>query len=95
MILLYITLICANEVYKSIFLDLKFINPLITCFQWEPKPKRMLMMQLTDGVTEVKGMEYKHIPALNASLPAGVKVRLTSILYPDLLHPFLQILEKS
>ena len=30
MILLYITLICANEVYKSIFLDLKFINPLIT-----------------------------------------------------------------
>lgn len=40
----------------------------------------MLMLQLTDGAVEVLGMEYRPIPALNASLTPGVKVTLSSLI---------------
>lgn len=32
-------------------------------------------MKLTDGVTEVSGMEYRHINCLNSTIPPGCKVR--------------------
>ncbi|XP_072537186.1 recQ-mediated genome instability protein 1 [Salminus brasiliensis] len=43
---------------------------------WEAKPTRMLMLQLTDGVQSLEGMEYRPIPALNTSLPPGTKLQL-------------------
>lgn len=43
---------------------------------WEAKPTRMLMLQLTDGVQNLEGMEYRPIPALNANLPPGTKLQL-------------------
>ncbi|XP_073675754.1 recQ-mediated genome instability protein 1 [Garra rufa] len=43
---------------------------------WEAKPTRMLMLQLTDGVQSLEGMEYRPIPALNAKLPPGTKLQL-------------------
>ncbi|XP_047494938.1 recQ-mediated genome instability protein 1-like [Penaeus chinensis] len=44
---------------------------------WEPKPSRMLMMQLTDGTSVVQGMEYRVIPALNHNLKPGTKVLIS------------------
>lgn len=41
---------------------------------WEPKPSRMLSLQLTDGTTVVQGMEYKPINSLSLSMKPGVKV---------------------
>ncbi|XP_052013265.1 recQ-mediated genome instability protein 1 [Apodemus sylvaticus] len=41
---------------------------------WEVKPSRMLMLQLTDGVTQIQGMEYQSIPALHSGLPPGTKI---------------------
>ncbi|XP_028627788.1 recQ-mediated genome instability protein 1 [Grammomys surdaster] len=41
---------------------------------WEVRPSRMLMLQLTDGVTEIQGMEYQSIPALHSGLPPGTKI---------------------
>uniref|UniRef100_A0A3B1JXH6 RecQ-mediated genome instability protein 1 n=1 Tax=Astyanax mexicanus TaxID=7994 RepID=A0A3B1JXH6_ASTMX len=43
---------------------------------WEAKPTRMLMLQLTDGVQSLEGMEYRPIPALNTSLPPGTKLQV-------------------
>nr|XP_055024194.1 recQ-mediated genome instability protein 1 [Misgurnus anguillicaudatus]XP_055024195.1 recQ-mediated genome instability protein 1 [Misgurnus anguillicaudatus] len=43
---------------------------------WEAKPTRMLMLQLTDGVQNLEGMEYRPIPALSANLPPGTKLQL-------------------
>ncbi|XP_037789850.1 recQ-mediated genome instability protein 1-like [Penaeus monodon] len=44
---------------------------------WEPKPSRMLMMQLTDGTSVVQGMEYRVIPALNHNLKPGTKILIS------------------
>nr|BAC37651.1 unnamed protein product [Mus musculus] len=41
---------------------------------WEVRPSRMLMLQLTDGVTHIQGMEYQSIPALHSGLPPGTKI---------------------
>ncbi|XP_019064320.1 recQ-mediated genome instability protein 1 [Fukomys damarensis] len=41
---------------------------------WEAKPSRMLMLQLTDGVVQMQGMEYQSIPALHSDLPPGTKI---------------------
>ena len=49
-------------------------------FQWEAKPSRMMLMTLTDGEVEVKGMEYKPIPALSPDTTPGTKVG-DSIIY--------------
>ncbi|XP_036433903.1 recQ-mediated genome instability protein 1 [Colossoma macropomum] len=43
---------------------------------WEAKPTRMLILQLTDGVQSLEGMEYQPIPALNSSLPPGTKLQV-------------------
>ncbi|GFX29338.1 recQ-mediated genome instability protein 1 [Trichonephila clavipes] len=41
---------------------------------WESKPTRMLMLNLTDGCTQIQGMEYKPINTLSPNLPPGTKV---------------------
>jgi len=46
----------------------------LACVKVDLAGARMLMLQLTDGAVEVRGMEYRPTPALNASLTAGVKV---------------------
>ncbi|CAH2294232.1 recQ-mediated genome instability 1, partial [Pelobates cultripes] len=43
---------------------------------WETKPNRMLMIQLTDGIQQIQGMEYQPLPMLNANLPPGTKILL-------------------
>lgn len=43
---------------------------------WEAKPTRMLMLQLTDGVQNLEGIEYRPIPALSANLPPGTKLQV-------------------
>ncbi|NXO73869.1 RMI1 protein, partial [Phainopepla nitens] len=41
---------------------------------WEAKPTRMLMLQLTDGVYQIQGMEYQPVPVLCSNLPPGTKI---------------------
>ncbi|NWW38820.1 RMI1 protein, partial [Panurus biarmicus] len=41
---------------------------------WEAKPTRMLMLQLTDGIHEIQGMEYQPVPVLCSNLPPGTKI---------------------
>ncbi|NXN83304.1 RMI1 protein, partial [Bombycilla garrulus] len=41
---------------------------------WEAKPTRMLMLQLTDGVYQIQGMEYQPVPVLSSNLPPGTKI---------------------
>ncbi|XP_033738041.1 recQ-mediated genome instability protein 1-like [Pecten maximus] len=41
---------------------------------WEPKPSQMMMLNLTDGTSNIKGMEYKPITCLNRKLQPGTKV---------------------
>ncbi|XP_053149921.1 recQ-mediated genome instability protein 1 [Hemicordylus capensis] len=43
---------------------------------WEAKPTRMLMLQLTDGIHHIQGMEYHPVPVLHSSLPPGTKVMI-------------------
>lgn len=39
--------------------------------------KRVLLLTLTDGIQEVKAMEYEPIPQININLQPGVKIKLT------------------
>ncbi|NWY76946.1 RMI1 protein, partial [Erithacus rubecula] len=41
---------------------------------WEAKPTRMLMLQLTDGINHIQGMEYQPVPILCSNLPPGTKI---------------------
>ncbi|NXS38728.1 RMI1 protein, partial [Pomatostomus ruficeps] len=41
---------------------------------WEAKPTRMLMLQLTDGLHQIQGMEYQPVPVLCSNLPPGTKI---------------------
>ncbi|XP_012412417.1 recQ-mediated genome instability protein 1 [Trichechus manatus latirostris] len=41
---------------------------------WEAKASRMLMLQITDGIIQMQGMEYRSIPALHSDLPPGTKI---------------------
>ncbi|KAM6364056.1 recQ-mediated genome instability protein 1 isoform 1-T2 [Pluvialis apricaria] len=41
---------------------------------WEAKPTRMLMLQLTDGIHQIQGMEYQPVPVLHNNLPPGTKI---------------------
>ncbi|XP_067674535.1 recQ-mediated genome instability protein 1-like [Haliotis asinina] len=41
---------------------------------WEPKPTRMIILNLTDGVSDVKGMEYKPVAALTPFITPGTKM---------------------
>ncbi|KAG8595898.1 hypothetical protein GDO81_001666 [Engystomops pustulosus] len=47
-----------------------------TQHSWESKPSRMLMLQLTDGIHNIQGMEYQTVPVLHAGLPPGTKILL-------------------
>ncbi|VFV45106.1 recq-mediated genome instability [Lynx pardinus] len=57
--------------------DLVTAETQVTLKPWEAKPSRMLMLQLTDGVVQMQGMEYQSIPALHSDLA------------PDVLDPAL------
>ncbi|XP_072461727.1 recQ-mediated genome instability protein 1 isoform X2 [Notamacropus eugenii] len=46
----------------------------ITLKPWEANPTRMLMLQITDGVRQIQGMEYQPIPALHQTVPPGTKI---------------------
>ncbi|XP_066113084.1 recQ-mediated genome instability protein 1 [Saccopteryx bilineata] len=52
----------------------------VTQKPWEAKPSRMLMLQLTDGIVQVQGMEYQPIPALHSHLPPGTKILIYGII---------------
>ncbi|KAL1783920.1 recQ-mediated genome instability protein 1 [Sigmodon hispidus] len=54
--------------------DLVSAETQITPKPWEAKPSRMLMLQLTDGVMQIQGMEYQPIPTLHSGLPPGTKI---------------------
>uniref|UniRef100_A0A6A7FM68 RecQ-mediated genome instability protein 1 n=1 Tax=Hirondellea gigas TaxID=1518452 RepID=A0A6A7FM68_9CRUS len=41
---------------------------------WEPKPSRMLLLKLTDGVTELKGMEYTPMNTISLQTKPGTKI---------------------
>ncbi|NXK14234.1 RMI1 protein, partial [Herpetotheres cachinnans] len=41
---------------------------------WEAKPTRVLMLQLTDGIHQIQGMEYQPVPVLHSNLPPGTKI---------------------
>ncbi|KFQ42794.1 PREDICTED: recQ-mediated genome instability protein 1 [Nestor notabilis] len=43
---------------------------------WEAKPTRMLMLQLTDGIHQIQGMEYQPVPVLHSHLPPGTKITI-------------------
>ncbi|XP_074851272.1 recQ-mediated genome instability protein 1 [Carettochelys insculpta] len=43
---------------------------------WEAKPTRLLMIQLTDGVHQIQGMEYQPVPVLHSNLPPGTKITI-------------------
>lgn len=47
---------------------------------WESKPSRMLMLQLTDGIQNIQGMEYQAVPVLHAGLPPGTKILLQGVI---------------
>ncbi|XP_032696398.1 recQ-mediated genome instability protein 1 isoform X2 [Lontra canadensis] len=52
--------------------DLITADTQVTPKPWEAKPSRMLMLQLTDGIVQMQGMEYQSIPALHSDLPPDV-----------------------
>ncbi|KAK9408239.1 RMI1: RecQ mediated genome instability 1 [Crotalus adamanteus] len=45
-----------------------------TLRSWEENPTRMLVLQMTDGIHHIQGMEYQPIPQLHSGLPPGTKV---------------------
>ncbi|NWH23657.1 recQ-mediated genome instability protein 1 [Grus americana] len=47
---------------------------------WEAKPTRMLMLQLTDGIHQIQGMEYQPVPVLHSNLPPGTKITVQGII---------------
>ncbi|KAM3843643.1 recQ-mediated genome instability protein 1 [Vipera latastei] len=47
-----------------------------TLRSWEENPTRMLVLQMTDGVHHIQGMEYQPIPQLHSGLPPGTKVMI-------------------
>ncbi|XP_004449510.2 recQ-mediated genome instability protein 1 [Dasypus novemcinctus] len=54
--------------------DLVTAETQVTQKPWEAKPSRMLMLQITDGIVQMQGMEYHAIPALHSNLPPGTKI---------------------
>ncbi|XP_051689713.1 recQ-mediated genome instability protein 1 [Oryctolagus cuniculus] len=54
--------------------DLVTAETQVTQKPWEAKPSRMLMLQLTDGIVQMQGMEYQTIPALHSNLSPGTKI---------------------
>ncbi|XP_077903536.1 recQ-mediated genome instability protein 1 isoform X2 [Ictidomys tridecemlineatus] len=54
--------------------DLVTAETQVTPKPWEAKSSRMLMLQLTDGIIQLQGMEYQSVPALHSDLPPGTKI---------------------
>ncbi|XP_007528443.1 recQ-mediated genome instability protein 1 [Erinaceus europaeus] len=54
--------------------DLVTAETQVTPKPWEARPSRMLMLQLTDGIVQMQGMEYQSIPVLHSDLPPGTKI---------------------
>ena len=73
-----------NEYYGLHLLVFSFFN---LSMQWEPKPSRMMLLKMTDGQTEIQGMEYRPIAALGGNLQPGFKVIFTPTSPP---HPCFQ-----
>lgn len=44
--------------------------------KWEPRPTRMYMLEITDGVTTLRGMEYARISKFQEPFFPGTKVIL-------------------
>ncbi|XP_053432608.1 recQ-mediated genome instability protein 1 [Nycticebus coucang] len=59
---------------KNTMNDLVTAEAQVTRRPWEAKPSRMLMLQLTDGIVQMQGMEYQPISALHNDLPPGTKI---------------------
>uniref|UniRef100_H0XPH4 RecQ-mediated genome instability protein 1 n=2 Tax=Otolemur garnettii TaxID=30611 RepID=H0XPH4_OTOGA len=59
---------------KNTMNDLVTAETQVTQRPWEAKPSRMLMLQLTDGIVQMQGMEYQPISALHNDLPPGTKI---------------------
>ena len=52
-----------------------FLLTLISTFlQFEENGKRMLLLNLTDGLGDIQAMEYQFISHINTSTPPGTKV---------------------
>lgn len=49
--------------------------------QYESKPTRLLLLNLTDGVVEFQAMEYQFIPQLNTQILPGTKVHFACLLH--------------
>ncbi|XP_044513175.1 recQ-mediated genome instability protein 1 [Gracilinanus agilis] len=54
--------------------DLVTAETQISLKPWEANPTRMLMLQITDGIIQIQGMEYQPIPALHRTIPPGTKI---------------------
>lgn len=65
---------------KNTMNELTTAETQVTQKPWEAKPSRMLMLQLTDGIVQVQGMEYQPIPALHSHLPPGTKILIYGII---------------
>uniref|UniRef100_A0A8D2E121 RecQ-mediated genome instability protein 1 n=1 Tax=Sciurus vulgaris TaxID=55149 RepID=A0A8D2E121_SCIVU len=59
---------------KNTMNDLVTAETQVTPKPWEAKSSRMLMLQLTDGIVQLQGMEYQSVPALHSDLPPGTKI---------------------
>ena len=44
----------------------------------EPSTNRLLLLDITDGMTQLKGMEYKPLPMLDSRIKPGAKVMYPS-----------------
>ena len=58
----------------------------------QPIGKRLLLMDVTDGVTEIQAMEYSQIPQLNSKIETGAKVKIIVIFTPLLCGVYRQSL---
>uniref|UniRef100_A0A8C8VMS0 RecQ-mediated genome instability protein 1 n=1 Tax=Pelusios castaneus TaxID=367368 RepID=A0A8C8VMS0_9SAUR len=52
------------------------MNTQVSQKSWEAKPTRMLMLQLTDGIHQIQGMEYQPVPVLHSNLLPGTKIMI-------------------
>lgn len=82
---LFLQLMSVLDISKSKFTQLqtlKNLNPLTRGIdddsneEDKPGAKRMLQLTLTDGVEEIKAIEYRTIPELNINLTPGAKIKL-------------------
>ncbi|XP_065837802.1 recQ-mediated genome instability protein 1-like isoform X2 [Oscarella lobularis] len=44
--------------------------------KWQPEPRRMLFMSVTDGSKDISAMEYQSLPFIDVTTCPGAKIRL-------------------